>query len=91
MINKYYFINKFDTNNIDKLNKQTAVIYRNYNLETLNKEFILKFKKYCQKKGIKFYLSNWVKFMKFLQKISTKVICMPFWKLKNLSLVVMTN
>ena len=61
MNRKYYFINKFETNNIDKLNKQTAVIYRNYNLETLNKELILKLKKYCQKKGIKFYLSNNIK------------------------------
>ena len=61
MNRKYYFINKFETNNIDKLNKQTTVIYRNYNLETLNKELILKLKKYCQKKGIKFYLSNNIK------------------------------
>ena len=61
MNRKYYFINKFETNNIDKLNKQTAVIYRNYNLETLNKELILKLKKYCQKKRIKFYLSNNIK------------------------------
>ncbi len=30
MIKKYYFINKFDTNNIDKQDKQTAIIYRNY-------------------------------------------------------------
>ena len=30
MIRKYYFINKFDTNNIDKQDKQTAIIYRNY-------------------------------------------------------------
>jgi len=61
MIRKYYFINKFETNNIDKLNKQTAVIYRNYNSEALNKELILKLKKHCQKRGIKFYLSNNVK------------------------------
>ena len=61
MINKYYFINKFETNNIDKLNKQSAVIYRNYNSETLNRELILKLKKYCQKRSIKFYLSNNVK------------------------------
>ena len=61
MSRKYYFINKFETNNIDKLNKQTAVIYRNYNSETLNTELILKLKKYCQKKGIKFYLSNNIK------------------------------
>ena len=61
MIRKYYFINKFETNNIDKLDKQTAIIYRNYNAKSLNKEVILKLKKYCQKKKIKFYLSNHIK------------------------------
>jgi len=61
MNRKYYFINKFETNNIDKLDKQTVVIYRNYNSKSLNKELILKLKKYCQKRGIKFYLSNNVK------------------------------
>ena len=61
MIRKYYFINKFETNNIDKLDKQTIVIYRNYNSKVLNKELILKLKKYCKKKRIKFYLSNNVK------------------------------
>ncbi len=30
MKNKYYFINKFDTNNINKQDKQTIIIYRNY-------------------------------------------------------------
>tara|TARA_Y100000816_G_C25626661_1_gene334353 strand:- start:6 stop:524 length:519 start_codon:yes stop_codon:yes gene_type:complete len=61
MISKYYFINKFETNNIDKLDKQTGVIYRNYNSDLLNKELILKLKKYLQKRGTKFYLSNNVK------------------------------
>jgi len=61
MIRKYYFLNKFETNNIDKLDKQTVIIYRNYNTKLLNKELILKLKKYCQKKGIKFYLSNNIK------------------------------
>ena len=61
MNRKYYFINKFETNNIDKLDKQTIVIYRNYNSKSLNKELILKLKKYCQKRGLKFYLSNNVK------------------------------
>ena len=61
MINKYYFINKFETNNIDRLDKQTAVIYRNYNSKLLNNELILKIKKYCKKKNIKFYLSNNIK------------------------------
>ena len=55
---KYYFINKFETNNIDKLDNQTTIIYRNYSSETLNEKLILKIKNYCKKKGIKFYLSN---------------------------------
>ena len=61
MITKYYFINKFETNNIDRLDKQTAVIYRNYNSKLINNELILKIKRYCQKKKIKFYLSNNIK------------------------------
>ena len=61
MLRKYYFINKFDTNNIDKQDKQTVIIYRNYSSKKLNEEIILKIKKYCQKKGIKFYLSNNIK------------------------------
>ena len=55
---KYYFINKFETNNIDKLDNQTTVIYRNYSSEIVNEKLILKIKNYCKKKGIKFYLSN---------------------------------
>jgi len=61
MIRKYYFINKFETKNIDKLDKETAVIYRNYKSKILDKETILKLKKFCKKKRIKFYLSNDVK------------------------------
>ena len=58
---KYYFINKFDTNIIDKLDKRTNIIYRNYSLKLPNTDLILKIKQYCKKKGIKFYLSNNVK------------------------------
>ena len=61
MIQKYYFINKFDTNNIDKQDKQTIIIYRNYLAKTPDKTLILKIKKYCKKKSIKFYLSNNIK------------------------------
>ena len=57
MIIKYYFINKFETNNIDRLDNQTAIIYRNYDSK-LDEKLILKIKKYCKKKNIKFYLSN---------------------------------
>ena len=61
MIKKYYFINKFDTNNIDKQDKQTAIIYRNYLTKTPDQALILKIKKYCKKKSMKFYLSNNIK------------------------------
>ena len=61
MIRKYYFINKFETNNIDKQDKQTIIIYRNYSLKRLDEELIFKIKEYCKKKGNKFYLSNDVK------------------------------
>ena len=58
---KYYFINKFDTNNIDKQDKQTSIIYRNYSSEIIDKTLILKIKRYCKKRSIKFYLSNDIK------------------------------
>ena len=59
--NKYYFINKFDTNNIDKQDKLTTIIYRNYSKKKIDKLLILKIKNYCKKKKIKFYLSNDIK------------------------------
>ena len=61
MTNKYYFINKFDTNIIDKQDKQTVIIYRNYNTKTIDQDLILKIKKYCKKSKLKFYLSNHIK------------------------------
>jgi thiamine-phosphate pyrophosphorylase len=61
MMRKYYFINKFDTNNIDKQDKQTTIIYRNYSTKTTDQTVILKIKRYCKKKLIKFYLSNNIK------------------------------
>ena len=60
MINKYYFINKFDTNIIDKQDKQTTIIYRNYNSKIMDKLIILKIKKYCRFKKVKFYLINYI-------------------------------
>ena len=58
MIRKYYFIKNFETNIIDKLDSQTTVIYRNYNSNLINQELIIKIKKYCKKRKIKFFLSN---------------------------------
>ena len=61
MMKKYYFISKFDANVINKQDKGTVLIYRNYSVKTLDQELILKIKKYCKKKSIKFYLSNNIK------------------------------
>ena len=61
MNRKYYFISKFERNNIDKQDKETVIIYRNYSLKNKNKEIILNIKKHCKKKKIKFYLANNVK------------------------------
>ena len=54
MMSKYYFISKFDTNNIDKQDKQTIIIYRNYSLKITDEKHILKIKKYCKKKDLSF-------------------------------------
>ena len=61
MMRKYYFISKFDTNNIDKQDKQTIIIYRNYSSDRTDQSLILKIKRYCKKHSIKFYLSNNIK------------------------------
>ena len=59
-LRKYYFINKFDTKNIDKQTFNTGIIYRNYDSEDSLKT-VIKLKNYCKKKGYKFFLSNNVK------------------------------
>jgi len=59
-LRKYYFINKFDTKNIDKQTLNTGIIYRNYDEEDSLKT-VIKLKDYCKKKGYKFFLSNNIK------------------------------
>ena len=61
MNKKYYFIDKFDTNNINKQDKQTAIIFRNYSSNIPNEQLINKIKNYCRKKSLKLYLSNNIK------------------------------
>ena len=58
---KYYFISKFNTNNIDKQDRQTAIIFRNYSSKKISEDVIIKIKNYCKKKSLKFYLSNNIK------------------------------
>ena len=60
ILKKYYFINKFDQSHIDKQDKQTVIIFRNYD-QKINEKLILTIKNYCKKKGNKFLLSNNIK------------------------------
>ena len=59
-LKKYYFINKFDPYHIKKLNKNTSIIYRNYN-SIINISLLIKIRNFCRKNRRKFYLSNDVK------------------------------
>lgn len=54
---KYYFINKLDTNIINKQDKSTAFIYRNYS-EQISIDTIIRIKKKCKLRKSKFFLSN---------------------------------
>ena len=57
---KYYFIDKFEKSNIDKLDAKTTIIYRNYKKNYEIGEIIF-IKNYCKKKNIKFLISNNIK------------------------------
>ena len=59
-MNKHYFIKKFNQSHIDKQDKKTIIIFRNYDQE-INKKLILTIKNYCKKKGNKFLISNNIK------------------------------
>jgi len=60
ILNKYYFIKEFDQSHIDKQNKKTIIIFRNYN-QIIDEKLILTIKNYCKKKGNKFLISNNIK------------------------------
>jgi thiamine-phosphate pyrophosphorylase len=60
ILNKYYFINKFNESHLDKQDKSTTIIYRNYD-QIIDEKLIIKIKDYCKKKGNKFLLSNNIK------------------------------
>ena len=57
-MNKYYFINSLDTNNLKKQDKQTTIIYRNYTSSKIDISKLLKLKNFLKKKGNKFLLAN---------------------------------
>ena len=53
-LKKYYFISKLDTKIIDNLDKETIIIYRNYNSKLFDISHIISIRNYCKKKRIKF-------------------------------------
>ena len=92
-LRKYYFINKFDAKNIDKQTINTGIIYRNYDEEDSLKT-VIKLKKYCKKKGRKFFLSNNVKLAinlnldgAYIPSFSKSVDHLSFSKRKNFLLI----
>lgn len=58
--NLFCYIDKLETTLINKLPKTTSVIYRNYKHD-LDINTIIKIKKACNKRRLKFYLSNNIK------------------------------
>ena len=58
LLDKYYFINSLDTNNLKKQDKQTTIIYRNYTSSKIDINKLLILKNFLKKKGNKFLLSN---------------------------------
>ena len=58
LLTKYYFINTLDTNNLQKQDRETIIIYRNYTLTNINIHKLLKLKNFLRKKGNKFFIAN---------------------------------
>ena len=59
-LKKYYFIKKFDQSHIDKQDKNTIIIFRNYD-KKIDEKLIITIKNYCKKKQNKFLISNNIK------------------------------
>tara|TARA_B100000427_G_scaffold253858_1_gene217321 strand:+ start:2773 stop:2955 length:183 start_codon:yes stop_codon:yes gene_type:complete len=53
-LEKYYFIDKFNKEKINKLDKNTVVIYRNYS-KKIDKKLLIKLRDYLKKKKTKIY------------------------------------
>ena len=58
LLTKYYFINTFDTNNLQKQDKETIIIYRNYSSSNIRIDKLIKLRNFLRKQGNKFFLAN---------------------------------
>ena len=61
--NIYYLIDKFNIKELLNINIKINLIYRNYKSSNYLNE-VLKIKKFCKKKGFKFFLANNIKLAK---------------------------
>ena len=59
-LTKFCFIDDFDTNIINKQDRKTGIIFRNYK-KPLNKKKLIELKNYCNKVKKKIFLSNNIK------------------------------
>ncbi len=94
LLNKYYFISTFDTNNLEKQDKATIIIYRNYTSPRKDINKILKLKNFLKKKGNKFFLANDFKLALklrldgvYLPSFNKKFNHLSFTKVKNFSVI----
>ena len=58
LLAKYYFINTLDTNNLQKQDKETIIIFRNYSSSNIKIDKLIKLKNFLRKQGNKLFLAN---------------------------------
>ena len=58
LLTKYYFINTLDTNNLQKQDRETIIIYRNYSSSIIEISKLIKLKNFLRRRGNKFFLAN---------------------------------
>ena len=58
LLTKYYFINTLDTNNLQKQDKDTIIIYRNYSSSNIDIDKLIQLRNFLKKKGNKLLLAN---------------------------------
>ena len=58
LLTKYYFINTLDTNNLQKQDKETIIIFRNYSSSNIKIDKLINLKNFLRKQGNKLFLAN---------------------------------
>ena len=84
--NVYYFIEKFDRDEILKLDKNIDIIFRNYK-NNIDENLIKKIKIFCKRNNRKFYLANNVK---IAVKLNLDGVYIPSFN-KSLSIKYLSN